>query len=182
MGVHGMKIMFKCALIGLAVGIAGCNSQDSKQVHNSDKPVTSRPAVDKSRGNAAVAPVVNDQVVNQAADQAKSAINTAAATADRVIDTAAATADRAANGVNQTAAKMQSDVQQVSYDAARLTSDVVKEGTLTADPNQTPARIQTDVQKMTSDAAKLPTDAAKAGSNLLNNAARDVDRFKSILP
>jgi hypothetical protein len=176
-----MRIVIKGVLMGLVVGIAGCNSHDSKQVHNSDRPATSHADADQARGNVQLAPVVNDRAVNQAADQAKGVINTATATADRVIDTATASADRAVNGVNRTAARMQSDVQQTSYDAARLTSDVAKEGILTADPNRTPARIQADVQRAASDAAKLPNDAAREGKNLRNNATRDLDALKNFL-
>ena len=81
-GVHGMKFVIKGVLMGLVVGMAGCNSHDSKQVTNSDKPATSRAAANKTRGNVESAPVVNAGAANQVADQAKGVINTAAATAD----------------------------------------------------------------------------------------------------
>ncbi len=123
-----MKFVIKGVLLGLVVGIAGCNSHDSKQVTNSDKPATGRAAANKARGNAELAPVVNAGAVNQVADQAKGVINTATATADKVIGTAATNANMAANGVNRTAATIQGDVQQATYDAATLTNDAAKDG------------------------------------------------------
>ncbi len=116
-----MKFVIKGVLMGLVVGMAGCNSHDSKPVTNSDKPATSRAAANKTRGNVESAPVVNTGAANQVAGQAKGVINTAAATADTVIGTAA-------NGVNRTAATVQSDVQQTTYDAATLTNAAAKDG------------------------------------------------------
>ncbi len=176
-----MRIIIKVVLMGLAVGIAGCNSHDAKQAHDGERPIASRADADRARGHADLAPIVSDRDVNRAAGQAERVIGTAAATADRIIDTAAASVDRAANGANRTAATIQIDAQRASYDAARLTSDVARDGILTADPNRSPARIQGDVQRMTDDAARLPNDAAREGTNLLNNAARDLNKFENAL-
>jgi hypothetical protein len=109
--------MIKGVLMGIVIGIAGCNSHDSKQITNSDKPAASRAAANTARGNVGLAPVVNIGAVNQVADQAKSAINTAATSANT-----------AANEVNRTAATVQSDVQQATYDAATVTNDAAKDG------------------------------------------------------
>ena len=53
------RFMIKGLLMGLVIGIAGCNSHDSKQVTNSDKPAASHAAANTTRGNVGLAPVVN---------------------------------------------------------------------------------------------------------------------------
>ncbi len=123
-----MRFMIKGVLMGLVIGIAGCNSHDPKQVTDSNKPAASRAAANTALGNAGLAPVVNTKAVNQVANQAKGVINAATATADKAIGTATTTANAAANGVNRTAATIQRDVQQASYDAAALTNDAAKDG------------------------------------------------------
>ena len=55
-GVHGMRFMIKGLLMGLVVGIAGCNSHDSKQVTNGDKPAASHAAANTALGNVGLAP------------------------------------------------------------------------------------------------------------------------------
>ena len=130
-----MRIVITRLLIGLAAGIAGCNSHTANEGHANDRPASSR-----------VNPVVGDRAINQAAGQAINTIDRTAATADRVIDTATASADRTVHEVNRTA----------------LT-------------------VQSDAQRATSDAARLSNDATRAGSNLLNNAQRDVNKLNNLL-
>ena len=76
-GVHGMRFMIKGVLMGIVFGLAGCNSHDSKQVDNDDKPAASCAGATTARGNVGLAPVVNAGVVNPVADQAKGVSNTA---------------------------------------------------------------------------------------------------------
>lgn len=104
-----MRIVATLGLFVFAAAIAGCGSHESSQDH--DRQIN-------SRAGANPAPVINDKVVNQAADKAVDTIEAAAATANQV------TAD-----VNHTAVKAQVAAQQVTNDAARAGNSVMNTAT-----------------------------------------------------
>ncbi len=101
-----MKIVTTLVLLGIAAGMAGCNSHASSEGRNGERATNNRGSVNGS------------SAVNQAADRAIDTIDATAAAANQV------TAE-----VNHTAVKTQVEAQQVTNDAARAANGVMNTAT-----------------------------------------------------
>jgi methyl-accepting chemotaxis protein len=123
-----MRIIVKVLLMGLVAAAAGCNSHESKEVHNGDRDARNRAVVDNARGrdtqigNFADAERSRD-LVNPASTCINGPVNQAAGQVVGAVDAAAAKTEQVSRDVNRTAEHVQNEVQQAANDAAQLSND-----------------------------------------------------------